>query len=40
MLGYGDLKNAPVGRFFRFLANVGDNVMKMQIVRLDFGGAK
>ena len=40
MLGYGDLKNAPVGRFFKFLASVGDNIMKMQIVRLDFGGAK
>ena len=40
MLGYGGLKNAPVGSFFRFLASVGDNVMKMQIVRLDFGGAK
>ena len=40
MLGYGDLKNAPVVRFFKFLASVGDNMMKMQIVRLDFGGAK
>ena len=40
MLGYGDLKNAPVGRFFKLLASVGDNIMKMQIVRLDFGGAK
>ena len=36
MLGYNDLKDRSVGRFFRLLAKLGDNVMKMQIVRLDF----
>ncbi len=38
MLGYNDLKNPSVNGFFRLLAKFGDNVMKMQIVRLDFGG--
>lgn len=36
MLGYNDLKDCSVGGFFRLLAKLGDNVMKMQIVRLDF----
>ena len=36
MLGYNDLKDKSVGGFFRFLAKVGDNMMKMQIVRIDF----
>ncbi len=36
MLGYNDLKDPSVGAFFRLLARLGDNVMKMQIVRLDF----
>ena len=36
MLGYHDLKDPSVSGFFRFLARVGDNMMKMQIVRLDF----
>ena len=36
MLGYTDLKNESVGTFFRLLAKLGDNVMKMKIVRLDF----
>lgn len=36
MLGYNDLKDKSVSRFFRFLAKVGDNFMKMQIVRIDF----
>ncbi len=36
MLGYHDLKNPSVSRFFRFLARVGDGKMKMQIVRMDF----
>lgn len=36
MLGYNDLKDKSVGGFFRFLAKVGDNLMKMQIVRIDF----
>ena len=38
MLGYNDLKDKSVGGFFRFLAKVGDNMMKMQIVRIDFKG--
>ena len=39
MLGYTDLKNPQVSSFFRFLAKLGDDIMKMKIVRLDFGGA-
>ena len=38
MLGYNDLKDRSIGRFFRFLSKVGDNMMKMQIVRIDFKG--
>ena len=38
MLGYNDLKNQPVSGFFRFLAKVGDGMMKMQIVKIGFGG--
>ena len=33
MMGYNDLKDSSVSGFFRFLAKVGDNGMKMQIVR-------
>ena len=41
MLGYSDLKDSSVnGFFFRFLAKVGDNGMKMQIVKIGFGGKK
>ena len=36
MLGYNDLSDPSVSGFFRFLARVGDNKMKMCIVRLDF----
>ena len=36
MLGYHDLRDPSVSGFFRFLARVGDNMMKMRIVRLDF----
>ncbi len=36
MLGYNDLKDPSVSGFFRFLAKIGDEKMKMQIVRLDF----
>ena len=35
---YNDLKDPSVSGFFRFLARVGDGVMKMQIVRIKFGG--
>ena len=38
MLGYNDLKNPSVSGFFRFLAKVGDGMMKMQIVKIGFGG--
>lgn len=40
MLGYNDLKNTSVGGFFRFLAKLGDDLMKIKIFRLDFGGVK
>jgi O-methyltransferase involved in polyketide biosynthesis len=36
MLGYTDLKDPSVSRFFRFLAKVGDRMMKMQIVKINF----
>ena len=37
MLGYNDLKAPSVSGFFRFLARVGDGMMKMQIVKIGFG---
>ena len=40
MLGYHDLKDPSVSGFFRFLARVGDGMMKMQIVKIGFGGKK
>ena len=39
MLGYHDLKDPSVSRFFRFLAKIGDGKMDMQIVQLTFGEA-
>ncbi len=36
MLGYNDLKDSSVSGFFRFLAKVGDGMMKMQIVKINF----
>lgn len=36
MLGYNDLRDPSVSGFFRFLSKIGDSMMKMQIVRLDF----
>ena len=36
MLGYNDLKDPSVSGFFRFLARVGDEMMKMQIVKIKF----
>ena len=36
MLGYTDLKDPSVSGFFRFLARVGDGMMKMQIVKISF----
>ena len=38
VLGYKDLKDPSVSGFFRFLAKVGDRMMKMQIVKIGFGG--
>ena len=38
MLGYNDLRDPSVSGFFRFLAKVGDNGIKMQIVKIRFGG--
>ena len=38
MLGYNDLRDPSVSVFFRFLAKVGDGMMKMQIVKIRFGG--
>ena len=38
MLGYNDLRDPSVSGFFRFLAKIGDGVMKMQIVKIGFGG--
>ena len=38
MLGYNDLRDSSVSGFFRFLARVGDGMMKMQIVKIGFGG--
>ena len=38
MLGYHDLKDPSVSAFFRFPARVGDGMMKMQIVKIGFGG--
>ena len=40
MLGYTDLKDPSVSGFFRFFAKVGDGMMKMQIVKIGFGGRK
>ena len=40
MLGYNDLHDPSVSGFFRFLARVGDHGMKMQIVKIGFGGQR
>ena len=40
MLGYNDLRDPSVSGFFRFLAKVGDKMLKMQIVKIGFGGGK
>ena len=37
MLGYHDLRDPSVSGLFRFLAKVGDQRMKMQIVKIRFG---
>ena len=38
MLGYSDLKDPSVSGFYRFLAKIGDGMMKMQIVKIRFSG--
>ena len=38
MLGYQSLDDPSVSGLFRLMAKLGDGVMKMQIVRLDFAG--
>ena len=38
MLGYNDLRDPSVSGLFRLLAKVGDRMMKMQIVKIKFGG--
>lgn len=40
MLGYNDLTDPSVSRFFRFLAKVGDGMMAMRIVKIRFGDKK
>lgn len=40
MLGYHDLKDPSVSGLFRFMAKVGDGMMKMQIVKLQWRGAE
>ena len=36
MLGYNDLSAPSVSGFFRFLSKVGDGLMKMKIVKIEF----
>ena len=36
MLGYNDLKDPSVSGFFRFLAKAGDEMLNMQIVKINF----
>ena len=36
MLGYNDLKDKSVPKPFRFMAKLGDDFMKMQIVKIEF----
>ena len=36
MLGYNDLRDPSVSGFFRFLAKIGEKMMKMQIVKIAF----
>lgn len=36
MLGYQNLDDPSVNRVYRLLAKIGDGMMKMQIVHIDF----
>ena len=38
MLGYQSLDDLSVKGLYRLLARIGDGWMKMQIVRMEFGG--
>ena len=38
MLGYQSLNDPSVGKFYRFMARIGDGMMKMQIVKIEFQG--
>ena len=38
MLGYQNVKTPSVSNLFRFLARLGDNALKMQIVKISFNG--
>ena len=37
MLGYNDLKSPSIRGLFRFMAKLGDGMIKMKIVKIDFG---
>ena len=39
MLGYHDLRDPAIRKSYRLLARIGDGLMRMQIVRLEFPGA-
>ncbi len=36
MLGYGNLREPCISAFFRLLSKIGDNILKMKIIRFDF----
>ena len=36
MLGYNDLKDNSVSGLFRILSKIGDGLMKMKIVKIEF----
>lgn len=36
MLGYNNLKDPSIRPLFRLLGRLGDSLMKMQIVKIDF----
>lgn len=36
MLGYNDLQDPSVSMLFRFLSKIGDGIMRMQIIKIEF----
>ncbi len=36
MLGYNDLQDPSVSILFRFLSKIGDGIMRMQIIKIEF----